>query len=89
VLPGALYLSARTGAGTDTLLAAIARELRRAEQQLTLLVPFDRYGVIAEMRRKGRVLEETYEENGTKVTVMLPADAAASAAARYSDMILA
>ena len=88
IMPGALHISAKTGAGVDALLTAIARELRRAEQQLTLLVPFAQYGVIGELRQKGRVLEENYEDTGARVTVMLPAETAGQIAARYGDMIV-
>ena len=88
LLPGAIHLSARTGQGLDALQAAIAREIRRTEQKLTLLIPFSRHGVVNEMRQKGRVLEEAYEENGTRLTVMLPLEAAGQAAARYGDMIV-
>ncbi|MDO5327831.1 MAG: GTPase HflX [Clostridia bacterium] len=88
IMPGALHISAKTGAGIDRLLAAIAKELRKAEQQLTLLVPFAQYGVIAELRQKGRVLEEAYEDTGSRVTVMLPQDAAGQIAAKYGSMIV-
>jgi diacylglycerol kinase family enzyme len=47
------------------------------------------YGVINELRQKGRVLSEDYEDTGTRVTVMLPQDAAGQIAARYGDMIQA
>ena len=87
IMPGALRISAKTGAGLDRLLAAIAGELRKKEQQLTLLVPFDRYAVMGELRQKGRVIEENYEDTGTRVTVMLPGDAAGQIAARYGDLI--
>ena len=89
IMPGALHISAQTGAGIDRLLAAIAKELRKAEQEMTLLVPFAQYGVINELRQKGRVLSEEYEDTGTRVTVMLPQDAAGQIAARYGDMIQA
>ena len=88
LLPGAIYLSARTGQGMEQLFAAIAKELRAAETKVTLLVPFARYGLIGELRQKGRVLEETYEETGTRVTVMLPPDAAGQIGAKYGDMIV-
>ena len=88
IMPGALHISAKTGAGIDRLLTAIAKELRKAEQQLTLLVPFAQYGVIAELRQKGRVLEEAYEDTGSRVTVMLPQDAAGQIAAKYGSMIV-
>ena len=89
IMPGALHISAQTGAGIDRLLAAIAKELRKAEQEMTLLVPFAQYGVINELRQKGRILSEDYEDTGTRVTVMLPQDAAGQIAARYGDMIQA
>lgn len=54
---------------------------------MTLLVPFARYGVINELRQKGRVLEERHEETGTRVTVMLPREAAGQIAARYGDLL--
>ncbi|MBR0408352.1 MAG: GTPase HflX [Clostridia bacterium] len=87
IMPGALHISAKTGAGLDRLLAAIAKELRKAEQEMTLLVPFAQYGVINELRQKGRVLSEEYEDTGTRVTVMLPQDAAGQIAAKYGGMI--
>jgi GTP-binding protein HflX len=87
IMPGALRISAKTGAGLDRLLSAIAGELRKKEQQLTLLVPFDRYAVMGELRQKGRVTEENYEDTGTRVTVMLPADAAGQIGAKYGDLI--
>ena len=87
LLPGALHLSARTGEGIEALCAAIARELRKTEQKLTLLVPFSRHGVISELRQKGRVTEERYEDTGTRITVMLPREAAGQITARYGDMI--
>ena len=87
IMPGALMVSAKTGAGIDRLLAAIAGELRKKEQQLTLLVPFDRYAILGELRQKGRVTGETYEDTGSLVTVMLPADAAGQIMAKYGDLI--
>ena len=86
LLPGAIHLSAKTGMGLEALNAAIAGEIRKSEQKMTLLVPFSRHGVISELRQKGRVLNESYEDAGTRVTVMLPREAAGQIAARYGDM---
>ena len=88
ILPGALRVSAKTGAGIDALLNRIAKALRQDEQKLTLLVPFAQYGVMGELRQKGRIVAEDYEDTGTRVTVMLQKDAAGQIAARYGDMIL-
>ena len=87
LVPGAIHISARTGMGLDALSAAIAGEIRKAEQKMTLLIPFAQHGVVNEVRKRGRVLEEKYEDEGTRVTVMLPLDAAGQLAAKYPDMI--
>ena len=88
IMPGALHISAKTGAGIDRLLSAIAAELRKAEQEMTLLVPFAQHGVINELRQKGRVLSEDYEDTGTRVTVMLPQDAAGQVMAKYGELLI-
>ena len=88
IMPGALHISAQTGAGMDRLLAAIAKELRKAEQEMTLLVPFAQHGVINELRQKGRILSEEYEDTGTRVTVMLPQDAAGQVMAKYGNLVI-
>ncbi len=88
IMPGALHISAQTGAGMDRLLAAIAKELRKAEQEMTLLVPFAQHGVINELRQKGRILSEEYEDTGTRVTVMLPQDAAGQVMAKYGKLLI-
>ena len=54
---------------------------------MTLLIPFAQHGVVNEVRKRGRVLEEKYEDEGTRVTAMLPLDAAGQLAAKYPDMI--
>jgi GTP-binding protein HflX len=87
LVPGAIHISARTGMGLDALSAAIAGEIRKAEQKMTLLIPFAQHGVVNEVRKRGRVLEEKYEDEGTRVTAMLPLDAAGQLAAKYPDMI--
>ncbi|MBR6185013.1 MAG: GTPase HflX [Clostridia bacterium] len=87
VMPGALRVSAKSGAGMDALLAAVARELRSSEQELTLLIPFSQYGVMNELRAKGRIIEETHEDTGTRARVMLSREAAGQIAARYGDLI--
>ena len=87
-IPGAIRISAKTGAGMDHLLSAIAMHIRKAEQKIKMLVPFSQYGVMGELRTKGRIIEEKYTDTGTLVTVMLKSDAAMQIASRYGDMIL-
>ena len=52
-----------------------------------MLVPFEQYAVIGEMRQLGRVIEEEYLENGTRVTVMLEPAAYGRLMARYPDIM--
>lgn len=87
-IPGALWLSAKTGEGIDGLLSAIAKSLRTEEKELTLLIPFAQYGVVGELRQKGRVVEEEHGDTGTRVRVLLPQDAAGQIAARYGNLIV-
>ena len=82
-LTHAIRISAKTGEGLETLMGAIASELRNRECQITVIVPFDQYSIIAEMRQVGRVLSEEYLENGTRVTVMLKPAAYGRLSARY------
>ncbi len=88
LLPGALYLSAETGRGLDELMDAIARQLRVGEKTFQMLVPFARYGVIGELRQKGRIEKEEYRDDGALLTVTLPRDAAGQIIAKYPEMIV-
>jgi len=82
-LPRSIRISAQTGEGLENLLQAIARELRSRECKVSVLVPFDQYAVLGEMRQLGRVVNEEHLENGTQVTVMLEPAAYGRLMARY------
>ena len=69
--PGAVLVSARTGAGTDDLLAALGARLRVADRVVELLVPFDRGDVLAAVHREGEVVDEAHGEGATMVRVVL------------------
>ena len=86
-LPHTVRISARTGEGIDDLLTAIAKALRGSECKVSVLVPFDQYAVIGEIRQLGRVLSEEYLENGTRVTAMLEPAAYGRLAARYPELM--
>ena len=86
--PGAIRISAKTGENLDALMDQIALQLRGTEKQYTLRIPFSQYGILSELRAKGRVLEEEYEDAGTKVTVMLKNEAAGQVLARYGEMVI-
>ncbi|NLE19732.1 MAG: GTPase HflX [Clostridiales bacterium] len=81
--PGALLVSARTGEGVGALLDAIARELRKRERSYTLFVPFGDYGLLGEIRRQGRIVEEAHQDEGTRVVIRLTAAAAGRLKAQH------
>lgn len=83
VIPGALRISAKTGVGIDTLLSAIARHIRAAEQVFEVLVPFSEYRMVSDLHNKGRVLEESYEDNGTRIRIALKQEDLGQLSARY------
>ena len=73
--PGAVLISAKTGEGLDELRAAIAAALQECYQPVDFSIPFSRYGILSEIRSMGRVITETYTDEGTEVTAMMaPAD---------------
>jgi GTP-binding protein HflX len=70
--PDALVVSARTGAGLDRLVEAVADALARCASLVTLTVPYDRGDVIAALHRDARVVAEVHSEEGIRVTARLP-----------------
>ncbi|HXX91937.1 MAG TPA: GTPase HflX [Acidimicrobiales bacterium] len=69
--PGSIALSARTGEGLPELLRSIGDRLRAADRVVELVVPFERGDVLAAVHREGEVVDETHEEGGTIVHVVL------------------
>ena len=86
-LPHAVRISAKTGEGLEELSQVIAQNLRSREQKVVVMVPFDKYAMISEMRSMGRVLEEEYTDIGTRVTAMLDAAAYGKLLARYPGVL--
>ncbi len=75
LLPGAFRISAKTGQGIDELLNEIAARLRRVASPVTVLVPFSQYQMMNDLRALGRIENEEHLDSGTRVTVLLSADA--------------
>ena len=69
--PGAVLLSAATGAGVDELLTAVGDRLRAGADVVELVVPFHRGDVVAALHREGEVLVEQHEEGGTRLRARL------------------
>ena len=60
-------ISAKTGMGLEKLLEKIALNLPETHRHLHLLIPYDKSGLIGEIRQSGKVYTEEYREDGTYV----------------------
>jgi GTP-binding protein HflX len=66
-LPGAVWVSARTGYGMDRLRELVAERLPRPDVDVDVLVPYERGDLVARMHRDGEVLSEEHEPAGTRL----------------------
>lgn len=67
LVPDAVFVSAKTGEGIDELQARIAELLPNPEVELTVVVPYDRGDLVSLLHERGRIIETTYVEAGTRV----------------------
>ena len=79
--PEAILISTRTGEGLPQLAQTLARELDAALLEQHLLVPHDRYDIVALLRRRSAILAEAYEDEGIRLRARIPTDVLASVAA--------
>jgi GTPase len=76
--PGALFVSARTGAGIAALHDAIDVGLPRPDIDVQVLLPYTRGDLLARIHESGEILELRHIETGTCVTARVNADLAAA-----------
>jgi GTP-binding protein HflX len=72
VYPDIQPVSARDGAGVDTLLAAVDKQLESLLVERLLLLPFSEGGLVARLRSHAVVMEETFEPGGTRLRAKVP-----------------
>jgi GTPase len=77
-LPGAAWVSARTGEGIEALRDVIAARLPRPDVDVDVLVPYHRGDLVARMHRDGEVLTEQHEAEGTRLSARVDAGLAAA-----------
>jgi len=70
--PGACFVSARTGEGLPELFARMEAIVERDFTQLRMLIPHDRYDLVARIHREGGVRKEEVRDDGTYVVGSLP-----------------
>ncbi len=71
--PGAVFVSARTGEGIDELRERIAELLPYPDVELDILVPYDRGDLVSLAHQRARVVDPSYEEAGTRLSLLATA----------------
>lgn len=76
-LPGAVFVSARTGEGLDRLRRRMAELVEPREIAVDVTIPYDRGDLVARVHAHGRVDVTEHTEAGTRVKASVPAALAA------------
>ena len=72
--PDAVYISAKTGEGTDELLMLTEKKLQSRKKQASLLIPYDKGGLISLLHETSKVLSEEYREKGVYIRAIVDAE---------------
>lgn len=67
LVPGAHFVSSRTGEGIEQLQEAIEQALPRPAVELRALVPYDRGDLVAAVHETGMLFSSTHSEHGTVI----------------------
>lgn len=86
--PGAVAVSGKTGEGLEDLQDRIAAELQKTYSPVTFMIPFTNYGLSGQLRPLGRVVSETYTDEGMELTMLLSARDRDAVIARHGSGIL-
>jgi len=87
LMPGAVRISAKTGAGIDELLTRIEEALDAGTQEVQFLLPFANYQLLAKLRKMGSILKEEYNDEGALLTMRLEASDIAYACEHGAKMV--
>jgi GTP-binding protein HflX len=69
--PTAVFVSAKTGQGIESLMEAIGEKIPRPSIHITVTIPFDRGDLVALLHSLGEVLNTDYTEQGTVIEAMV------------------
>ncbi len=76
LLPGAVFVSAHSGAGIDELRERVAELLPRPSVEIEVLVPYTRGELVSRVHGEGEVLTERHTEQGTVLQAKVKAELA-------------
>ena len=77
-LPGAVFVSARTGAGIDRLRTRLGELIEPREVAVDVTIPYDRGDLVARLHADGHVDAAEHTEHGTRVKARVKAPLAAA-----------
>ncbi|OCB40311.1 GTPase HflX [Mycobacterium malmoense] len=71
-LPGAVFVSARTGDGIDALRTRMAELAVPADTAVDVVIPYHRGDLVARLHADGRVQQEEHNPDGTRIKARVP-----------------
>jgi GTP-binding protein HflX len=77
-LPGAVFVSARTGDGVEALRRRISELAAPADTAVDVVIPYDRGDLVSRVHADGRVQETEHSSDGTRIKARVPVALAAS-----------
>ncbi|PEG36485.1 GTPase HflX [Mycolicibacterium agri] len=77
-LPGAVFVSARTGEGLDQLQQRMAQLVTPTDTMVDVTIPYDRGDLVARVHADGRVDATEHQPEGTRIKARVPIPLAAS-----------
>jgi GTPase len=77
-LPGALFVSARTGDGIDALRRRMSELAAPTDTAVDVVIPYDRGDLVARVHADGRVQQTEHGSDGTRIRARVPVALAAS-----------
>jgi GTPase len=77
-LPGAVFVSARTGDGVEALRRRISELAAPVDTAVDVVIPYDRGDLVSRVHADGRVQETEHISDGTRIKARVPVALAAS-----------
>ena len=77
-LPGAVFVSARTGEGVDALRRRMAELAAPTDTAIDVVIPYDRGDLVSRVHADGRVQQTEHISDGTRIKARVPVALAAS-----------